>query len=215
MGSIRVPRRSQSVSFPACPTAFGSKFGSNDRDLFCLNGHARQAVGSRLNRRGPQKFRKGTHGNPLATPSASISKRGGVRRGNCVTVVARAGSLPSPSSWRRPPSRPRASPCSRAWGAALDARYCEYRSQKALPSSISTLAVVTNSSSEHPRTQPSHCLCLPRSSAHASPPANTLLPSRAFTPALMPSAPLLLGSEVRCRQSSKCLQMFFGLLHAV
>jgi hypothetical protein len=55
----------------------------------------------------------------------------------------------------------------------------------------------------------------PKSRAHASAPANTIRPLRAFTPALMPSASLLFGSGVRCRQSSKCLQMFFGLLHAV
>src|SRR5262245_34159051 len=30
----------------------------------------------------------------------------------------------------------------------------------------------------------------------------------------MPSVSLLLGSEVRCRQLSRCFQMFFGLLHA-
>src|SRR5260221_5029956 len=78
----------------------------------------------------------------------------------------------------------------------------------------STLAIWTNSSSEHPRTHFSHCCFLPKSRAHASAPANTSWPLRAFTPALMPSASLLLGSEVRCRQSSKCLQMFFGLLHA-
>jgi hypothetical protein len=95
-----------------------------------------------------------------------------------------------------------------------EARYCEYRSQWTFPSSSPTLAIWTNSSSEHPRAHLSHCCFLPKSRAHASAPANTIWPLRAFTPALMPSASLLLGSEVRCRQSSKCLQMFFGLLHA-
>jgi hypothetical protein len=62
-----------------------------------------------------------------------------------------------------------------------------------------------------PRTRHlSHCCFLPKSRAHASAPANTIWPLRAFTPALMPSASLLLGSDGRCRQSSKCLQMFFG-----
>src|SRR5262245_1537986 len=95
-----------------------------------------------------------------------------------------------------------------------EARYCEYRSQWTFPSSSPTLAIWTNSSSEHPRAHLSHCCFLPKSRAHASAPANTIWPLRAFTPALMPSASLLLGSEFRCRQSSKCLQMFFGLLHA-
>jgi hypothetical protein len=96
----------------------------------------------------------------------------------------------------------------------IEARYSEYRSQWTFPSSSPTLAIWTNSSSEHPRAHLSHCCFLPKSRAHASAPANTIWPLRAFTPALMPSASLLLASEVRCRQSSKCLQMFFGLLHA-
>src|SRR5262249_35651242 len=95
-----------------------------------------------------------------------------------------------------------------------EARYCEYRSQWTFPSSSPTLAIWTNSSSEHPRAHLSHCCFLPKSRAHASAPANTIWPLRAFTPALMPSVSLLLGSEDRCRQSSRCLQMFFGLLHA-
>src|SRR6516164_6315536 len=95
-----------------------------------------------------------------------------------------------------------------------EARYCEYRSQWTFPSSSPTLPIWTNSSSEHPRAHLSHCCFLPKSRAHASAPANTIWPLRAFTPALIPSASLLLGSEVRCRQSSKYLQMFFGLLHA-
>src|SRR5262245_2442108 len=99
-------------------------------------------------------------------------------------------------------------------GPMIEARYCEYRSQWTFPSSSPTLAIWTNSSSEHPRAHLSHCCFLPKSRAHASAPANTIWLLRAFTPALMPSASLLLGSDVRCRQSSKCLQMFFGLLHA-
>jgi len=95
-----------------------------------------------------------------------------------------------------------------------EARYCEYRSQWTFPSSSPTLPIWTNSSSEHPRAHLSHCCFLPRSRAHTSAPANTSWPLCAFTPARMPSASLVLGSEVRCRQSSKCLQMFFGLLHA-
>jgi hypothetical protein len=82
-----------------------------------------------------------------------------------------------------------------------EARYCEYRSQWTFPSSSPTLAIWTNSSSEHPRAHLSHCCFLPKSRAHASAPANTIWPLRAFTPALMPSASLLLGSEVRCKQS--------------
>ena len=116
--------------------------------------------------------------------------------------------------------RPQSSSASRVTAAAppsvaqddREARYCEYRSQWTFPSSSPTLAIWTNSSSEHPRAHLSHCCFLPKSRAHASAPANTIWPLRAFTPALMPSASLLLGSEVRCRQSSKCLQMFFGLL---
>jgi hypothetical protein len=96
----------------------------------------------------------------------------------------------------------------------IEARYSEYRSQWTFPSSSPTLAIWTNSSSEHPRAHLSHCCFLPKSRAHASVPAITIWPLRAFTPALMPSVSLLLGSDVRCRQSSKCLQMFFGLLHA-
>src|SRR5262249_52439436 len=96
----------------------------------------------------------------------------------------------------------------------IEARYCEYRSQWTFPSSSPTLAIWTNSSSKHPRAHLSHCCFLPKSRAHASAPAITIWPLRAFTPALLPSTSLLLGSDVRCRQSSKCLQMFFGLLHA-
>ena len=95
-----------------------------------------------------------------------------------------------------------------------EARYCEYRSQWTFPSSSPTLAIWTNSSSEHPRAHLSHCCFLPKSRAHAAAPANTIWPLRAFTPALMPSASLVFESEVRCRQSSKCLQMFFGLSRA-
>jgi hypothetical protein len=116
--------------------------------------------------------------------------------------------------------RPQSSSASRVTAAAPPsvaqddraAHYCEYQSQWTFPSSSPTLAIWTNSSSEHPRAHLSHCCFLPKSRAHASAPANTIWPLRAFTPALMPSASLLLESEVRCRQSSKCLQMFFGLL---
>jgi len=113
-------------------------------------------------------------------------------------------------------SRLRASPQVPSTAAQDDreARYCAYRSQWAFPSSSPTLAIWTNSSSEHPRAHLSHCCFLPKSRAHASAPANTIWPLRAFMPALMPSVSLLLRSEVRCRQSSRCLQMFFGLLHA-
>src|SRR5262249_41017859 len=76
-----------------------------------------------------------------------------------------------------------------------EARYCEYRSQWTFPSSSPTLAIWTNSSSEHPRAHLSHCCFLPKSRAHSSAPANTIWPLRAFTPALMPSVSLLLGSE--------------------
>ena len=93
------------------------------------------------------------------------------------------------------------------------ARYCEYRSQTTFPISISTLAIETYSRSEHSRAQLSHCLFLPKSRAQASAPAHTILPLRVLTPSLIRSASLLLGSEVRCRQSSMCLHMFFGLLH--
>jgi hypothetical protein len=40
-----------------------------------------------------------------------------------------------------------------------------------------------------------------------------ILPSRVLTPSLMSLASLLSGSKVRCRRSSMCLHMFFGLLH--
>src|SRR5262245_25543428 len=68
----------------------------------------------------------------------------------------------------------------------------------------SHLSNLDNSSSEHPRAHLSHCCFLPKSRAHASAPANTIWPLRAFMPALIPSVFLLLGSEVRCRQSSRC-----------
>ena len=98
-------------------------------------------------------------------------------------------------------------------GAAGDVEdYCEYRSQCSFPISISTLAIATYSTSEHPRVQPSHCRFFPKSREHASAPANTILPSRVLTPSLICSASFLL--EFECRQSSMCLQMFFGLLHA-
>jgi hypothetical protein len=118
-----------------------------------------------------------------------------------------------PRTWSRLGLRPRASPPAPHRSRRFEAHYCEYRSQWTFPSSSPTLAIWTNSSSEHPRAHLSHCCFLPKSRAHASAPANTIWPLRAFTPALMPSASLLLGSDVRCRQSSKCLQMFFGLLH--
>src|SRR5260370_38686899 len=86
-----------------------------------------------------------------------------------------------------------------------EARYCEYRSQKTFPSSISTLAIETYSRSEHSRAQASHCLFLPKSRAHASAPAHTILPFRVLTPSLIRSASLLPGSQVRGRQSSMCL----------
>src|SRR5262245_58494364 len=44
-----------------------------------------------------------------------------------------------------------------------EARYCEYRSQWTFPSSSPTLAIWTNSSSEHPRAHLSHCCFLPKS----------------------------------------------------
>src|SRR5262245_26477866 len=50
----------------------------------------------------------------------------------------------------------------------IEARYCEYRSQWTFPSPSSTLAIWTNSSSEHPRAHLSHCCFLPKSRAHAS-----------------------------------------------
>jgi hypothetical protein len=57
-----------------------------------------------------------------------------------------------------------------------EARYCEYRSQKTFPSSISALAIETYSRSEQSRAQLSHCLFLPNSRAHASELAKTILP---------------------------------------
>src|SRR6516165_3710046 len=49
-----------------------------------------------------------------------------------------------------------------------EAHYREYRSQWTFPSSSPTLAIWTNSSSEHPRAHLSHCCFLPKSRAHAS-----------------------------------------------
>jgi hypothetical protein len=94
-------------------------------------------------------------------------------------------------------------------GWCKEARYCEYRSQTAFPISMSTLAIETYSTCEHPRAHLSHCVFLSKSRAHASAPAQTILPLRVLTPSLICSASFLLI----CRQSSMCLHMFFGLLH--
>ena len=74
---------------------------------------------------------------------------------------ARRGSSPFPA---RPVGQPELS------GESAEA-YCEYRSHKAFPFSISALAIVTYSMSEHPPDHLSHSLFIPRSVAHASAPA--------------------------------------------
>jgi len=91
--------------------------------------------------------------------------------------------------------------------------YCEYRSHKAVPCSISALAIVTYSMSEHPADHLSHSRFTPRSAAHRSAAARSILPLWVRTPSLICTTTLLLGSTLRSRQLLICLHMFFGLLH--
>src|SRR5262245_12135184 len=91
--------------------------------------------------------------------------------------------------------------------------YCEYRSHKAIPISISVLAIVTYSVSEHPADHLSHSRLTAKSAAHTSAPARTNLPLWVRTPSLIWTTILLLGSTFRSRHLLICLHMFFGLLH--